>query len=565
MITRLLFIAAGLLLAAALALGIPVTITFDKTEVNEGDALVCTIARQGTDGDLTVKYASGMPKIPVASVTASDQWANSVNNVIDGRLDTFWQNRGNSKDEGKDDNPSLTFIFEEPTVIGAMHIANYVNPGHSFRGPKMIVIETSGDGTNFTPLATRELRRGADNSRIGVFETVPIPETTALAVRVRALSNYSGREFGKGTSMEGSYSNGSIVGLMEVEFTRPGAVMADIQTLAANGVVIPDGQSAISFPVRTLDDKWIEGDEELEIRLLYDEQYAIGAPASARVKIIDNDFGDVVSIVATEASAQEAGAKPGRFTISRTGTTGDLQVRYATSTQPVPIIAANASSSHNASPAGKAHDGSLETNWHNTGNAARESEQDDEPWIVFTFDQVYTIGQMRVANYRQSGHNFRGVKEFELLIATDMVNFTSLGTRVLPVTPDNVALPEFTLLDLGGVEARRVMLRILSNHANRTFWQGTSFEGNYANGSYVALSEVECLTGSTAGNHDLKEPLSGTITIPDGQQSITLSIIPLDDGRKEGDETIVLTLVPDFITYTVSERNEATVTIIDNE
>ena len=553
------------LLAGTLAYSTPVTLQVDQNVIREGESVTCTISREQTEGDLEVKYVVDMPIIPVVAVTASSEWArNGALLAIDGRLDTSWSSRGNSKSDGTDDNPSITFLFAEASPIGAMKVANYVVPYHTFRGAKTVLVETSADGIAFSPLATQQLRRGTENSKVGVFETFPLGGVRALAVRLTVLSNYDGREFGNGSSFENAHSNRSIAGLMEVEFSRPGATAMDVQALPGK-IRIPHGERSVSFPVRSIDDQWIEGDEVLQLRLLHDESYTLAEPFSATVTILDNDFGDLVSIAATEPVAREEGETAGQFTISRTGTTGELVVRYATSTQPVPIIAASASSSRNASPARNAHDGSLETTWINTGNAKYESEKDDEPWIIFTFDQVYVIGQMRVANYRQRDHQFRGVQEMEVLVATDMVNFSSLGSRTLPVTPNTAPLPEYVLLDLGGVEARRVMLRILSNHANRQFWQGTSYEDKHPNVSFVALSEVQFLTGSSAGRDDLKEPLSGTITIPDGQQRVTLPILPRDDQRAEGDETITLTLIPDYLSYTVSEHSAATVTIVDNE
>ena len=552
-----------LLLAASLTVADTININCDKSEIAEGGSVNCTISREQTDGDLPVYFSVGMPQIKIVDVKVSEQWGNSANALIDGRLDTFWQNRGNSTNEGKDDNPSTTFYFANPSAIAAIQIANYVNPGHTFRGPNDILFESSIDGITFTPLESHQLRRGTEGKIFGSFETFPL-NITAKAIRLTVKSNHSGREFGKGSSFEGVYSNGSIVGLMEVAFSSAGANLADVKTMPLS-ITIPDGKNETSFTMNVLDDKFIEGDEALEIRLNWNEKYTIGKEYQAICKLIDNDFGDIVSIKATTETASEDGEKAGSFTFSRDGNKGDLAVRYTTSTQVVPVIAASASSVHNGTPAYNAIDGSLETYWMNTGNALRESEMDDEPWIIFTFDKIYIIGQMRAANLQQSGHNFRGANEFELLVSSDMANFTSLGTRKIPSAVDNGLLPEFALLDLGGVEAKRVMLRILSNQANREFWQGKSYEGNYANGSFVGISEVQFMTGSSAGNIDLKEKLSGTITIPDGQQSVTLSIIPLDDDNKEDNETIILTVIPDYINYTVSENSVGKITITDND
>jgi hypothetical protein len=309
--------------------------------------------------------------------------------------------------------------------------------------------------------------------------------------------------------------------------------------------------------VQTLDDKRIQGPANLQLRLLAGTNYAVGTPGSASVAVADNDTGDEVSITATTPTA--TGHKPGVFTVKRTGTTGDLVVRYVTSTVPVPITAVSCSDTSRSSPADMI-DGNLQTVWCNTGNAERESEQIDEPWIVFTFANLTTVGRMRVANYVNPEHTFRGIREVEVLAATAMSNFVSLGSRTFKRTADNAKVSEFESIDLGGVKARRILFRVKSNYA-REFGQGKSFEGTWANTSAVGLAEVEFLTGSTAGNQDIQEPPIGTLTIPNGKDRVTLAITPVANQDKPGDKTVVLTLIPDFITYTVAEPNAATVTI----
>lgn len=544
------------LVADVSAFGGPVTLQIDKGAITEGESVICTVVRADTAGPLTVNYAVGLPKVTITGVTASSAWGNSTAKAIDGRLDTTWQNAGNSQNEGKDDAPWIAFTFDQVYKLHTMRVANYVNPGHTFRCARDVLIEVSIDGTTFAPFGVRKFSQSPDGTT-SVFEAFPLDGVAAKAVRLSIQSNYE-KAFGKGTSFDGAWANNSVVGLAEVEFAAVGVGSERFSPLPGT-IVIPDGQVSASFLVQTFDDTRIQGLANLQLRLLAGTNYTLGIPGIASVAVADNDTGDVVNITATTPIAHATAQKPGVFTVKRTGTAGDLTVRYVTSTVPVPVTAVSCSDGFRSSPANMI-DGNLQTAWCNAGNAEREGEQIDEPWIIFTFANVTTVGRMCVANYVNPGHTFRCIREVEVLVATGMADFVSLGSRTFKRTADSAMVSEFESIDLGGVKARRILFRVKSNYA-REFGKGTSFEGTWANTSSVGLAEVEFLTGSTAGSQDIREPLTGTLTIPDGQDSVTLTITPVQKKKESGDQTVVLTLIPDFITYTVAEPNAATVTI----
>jgi hypothetical protein len=58
--------------------------------------------------------------------------------------------------------------------------------------------------------------------------------------------------------------------------------------------------------------------------------------------------------------------------------------------------------------------------------------------------------------------------------------------------------------------------------------------------------------------------LSGSLTIPGGQASVTIVVTPIDDKLFEGDETVVVTLATGG-GYIIGSPNSATVTIADND
>jgi hypothetical protein len=70
--------------------------------------------------------------------------------------------------------------------------------------------------------------------------------------------------------------------------------------------------------------------------------------------------------------------------------------------------------------------------------------------------------------------------------------------------------------------------------------------------------------GGTAAPSDYEESLSGQITIPDGNSSVTLSVTPLPDARVEGDETVVVSLV-DGPGYVPVIPTDGTLTVLDRD
>src|SRR5262249_24416833 len=58
--------------------------------------------------------------------------------------------------------------------------------------------------------------------------------------------------------------------------------------------------------------------------------------------------------------------------------------------------------------------------------------------------------------------------------------------------------------------------------------------------------------------------LSGSLTIPAGAASATITVTPIDDSAVEGNETVILT-VSAYAAYTVGSPSSATVTIADND
>src|SRR5262249_5464086 len=74
---------------------------------------------------------------------------------------------------------------------------------------------------------------------------------------------------------------------------------------------------------------------------------------------------------------------------------------------------------------------------------------------------------------------------------------------------------------------------------------------------------VNFTVGGTATNGVDYVALGSSVLIPAGQVSATVTVMPIDDGIVEGDETVILTLQPG--PYLIGAPASATVTITDNE
>ena len=91
------------------------------------------------------------------------------------------------------------------------------------------------------------------------------------------------------------------------------------------------GETVQSIPLTILDDSIIENSETVILTLSNPVNAALGTLSTHTFTITDDDL-PVVSIVANDPDASEAGLDPGQFTISRTGpTTGSLAVTLARS------------------------------------------------------------------------------------------------------------------------------------------------------------------------------------------------------------------------------------------
>jgi hypothetical protein len=81
-------------------------------------------------------------------------------------------------------------------------------------------------------------------------------------------------------------------------------------------VTIPANQTSATVTITPFADNLVEGAETTTVTINANQTYAIGTPSAAAITIADSVA--VVSIVATDDTASEAGANTGTFTFTRT-------------------------------------------------------------------------------------------------------------------------------------------------------------------------------------------------------------------------------------------------------
>ncbi|PYJ03502.1 MAG: hypothetical protein DME25_12075, partial [Verrucomicrobia bacterium] len=90
------------------------------------------------------------------------------------------------------------------------------------------------------------------------------------------------------------------------------------------------------------------------------------------------------------------------------------------------------------------------------------------------------------------------------------------------------------------------------------------FTVSRAGGTTGALT-VNYNLGGTASNGVDYVALAGSVTIPDGSVSATITVTPVDDSVVEPTETIIATLAPNSAYAIDSSANSATVSLLDND
>jgi hypothetical protein len=346
---------------------------------------------------------------------------------------------------------------------------------------------------------------------IGTFDNIAtvtlISDDISPTVRITA-TDPTATEAGLTTGTFTVTRTGSTASALTVVYAVGGTAAAGEDYFALPGnVTIPAGSSTATVTVRPIDDTFMEWPQTVILTLAPSGSYSIGSPSNATVSIASNE---TVRIVATDATATEAGRTTGTFTVSRTSTTiFPLRVFYGVGGTAKPGIDYLALPGSVLIPVGAVSAPVVIT-------PIDDASMEGPETITLTLlhRSPYLLGTPSSATVTLASN------ELVTVTATDPTA-TEAGTTT----------GTFTVKRTGNVAAPITVRYTVS---------GTAKPG----ADYVALS--------------------GAVTIPTGATSAAIVVRPLNDTTAEINETVIVRLAPNAA-YTVGAPSSATVTITSNE
>ena len=310
--------------------------------------------------------------------------------------------------------------------------------------------------------------------------------------------------------------SGPVTAALTVNLAWDGAPNTDAVTNGSDGnllaatVVIQAGEAAAQVVFTPTQDALVEGQETLRVTVGSSAAYGVGVPASAILRLADDDI-PVVTMVAVDATAAEAGEDAGRFEVSRTGDTGAaLEVPYVV----------GGSALHGTDYLGLA------------GMVVIPAGQSSATIPIMPLDDTFGEPSQTVVLQLRNDPGY--------LLGVDSVATVTITDNDLPVVA--VGVSDGTCSEPNVTGAFRIT----------TTGSGT---GN------VTVRYV--VTGTAVSGTDFTA-LTGTLSIA-RNTSATVTVTPIEDALLEDAETVVLTLLPDPSYQVDVLEPDATLVIRDND
>ena len=385
-----------------------------------------------------------------------------------------------------------------------------------------------------------------------------------------------------------------------------------------SSVAIPAGTNAVAITINPVDDASVECDETVVLTISSSTAYTIGSSTNATVTIRDNDV--PVNIAATSPNASEAGLVPGVFTVTRPCNIGSLTVNYSVggtatpgsdyATLPGSVTIANGATSATitVTPIDDAVAECPETvvvtlsanpNYvvGTSSNATVTIADNDNTITVvasdpnaseagldpgaFTFSRGGCTNSALTINYTVSGTATAGVDYVALsgsatipagatlvvVTVTPVDNALSQCPRTVVVTISSnvnylVGSPNSATVTIADNDST-VTIAATDASASETGPDPGVFTVTRTGCTTVGLAVSYVLSGTASNGLDYIA-LPGTVTIPSGASTATITVTPIDDLIAEGSETVVATIAGSN-TYVVGSPSSATITIADND
>jgi hypothetical protein len=449
-----------------------------------------------------------------------------------------------------------------------------------------------------------------DNEKVSVSITAP-----------DAMASEPGDDTGQFLISRGSVTSGNLT----VNLALSGTATPGVDYLPLdNPVVIPDGASSVTLDVIVFDDLHVEPTEDIILTILSSTNYNIGSPGQATVQITDDDANSVPAVGFTfSTSSAEENKSPGiSVSLSSTSSvpiTVDYRIIGGTAsnndyTLPAGPLTFAPGERAKSIPLTIINDTTVEPNetirlvlFNPTGATLDGIKihtytiiDDDTASVSVTntapgASEAGAVGNFRIL--RSGATNAPLQVNFQVTgTASAPADYAPLGTSVtipaavtfvdLPVIPVDDQTVEhgetvvMTLLTAPGakiVSPNVATVNITDNDTNTLpVITITSTNHPYAvegggsgeflftrDGTNGTLTLYFTIAGTATSGVDFVT-LTNVVTIPDGQTSVTLPVIPIDDALVEGEETVVASLtIRD--TYRVAYPSAAAVTIQDND
>lgn len=341
-------------------------------------------------------------------------------------------------------------------------------------------------------------------------------------VSIAAIDDYA-REAGGNTGQFRLTRTGSTASAVGISLRRSGTATytSDYTTsLALTGTVsqvtMPAGASSLDLTVTPVNDASSEGPEFLELTVWQDAAYAVMGQGVARIDLEDDEVytKPTVSVSTSGVAdnrATESGDDYGYFRIYRTGNVSSNITVYYT-------ITGTAASGLDYMPV--------------PGIVTLAANQTEVLLPVIAMDDLLVEGDETVT-----------------LTLVDNAAYTRGTTtgQTITILDDDPPLVTLAAADVTLAEpSDSAQLRV-----TRTGRKDFNLVVYYA------------LSGTASAGVDYTTP-AGSVTIPAGSASATFNLTPINDSLVEGDETVIVTLLP-ALSYNVANPAAYSLTLVDNE
>ncbi|BCU78329.1 hypothetical protein llg_30440 [Luteolibacter sp. LG18] len=349
------------------------------------------------------------------------------------------------------------------------------------------------------------------------FETVAGTVVTLTASVPTCTEDLAGST-GKFTlTRTGPTGSALAVTMQSVTGTATSADYTLAPAISSNTLTIPAGASSLDVTVTPKTDTSAEGPETVRLLMAQNASYVIGGSQEATVTILDNDTTvPKVSIVAAVPTTVENSGSPALLTVSRTGSTA----------------------------------AALTVNYSVTGTATSGSDFTALPGSV-TIPAGASSVDIPVATVNDNASETN---------ETVVVTLASNAAYLIEASPLNAATA--TLVDDD--------LQIITVSASDSI--ATEGASPADNGTFLVtrtgdtsqdLTLYYSVAGSALQGVDYVI-LPGSVTIPAGQNSAAVTIVPIDDGILEDDQTVTLLLGSLGSNYKLGSNATSTLTIKSN-